>query len=138
MSETTLSEWSGRGQHDENLRRWLADYLVAHPAHSTAVLARADYIGIARRALDAYVNDVCFKPKSEGGMGGDPADSRLEAALRAFRSRVQSLEQPAVHGFSDKPASQARFRFTIAFPYKPCQCSYTFPIGITSNRRLPS
>jgi DNA transposition AAA+ family ATPase len=93
MSETTLSEWSGSGQHDENLRRWLADYLVAHPAHSTAVLARADYIGIARRALDAYVKGVYFKPKSEGGMGGDPADSRLEAALRAFRARVQSLEQ---------------------------------------------
>ena len=93
MSEEALSEWNERTPYDENLRRWLADYLAAHPAHSTAVLARADYIGISRRALDAYVNGVYFKPTTEGGLGSDPADSRLEAAIRAFRSRVQSLDQ---------------------------------------------
>jgi len=51
---------------------------------------------MSRRALDAYLNGRYFLPREEGGEGGDPASSRLEPAIRAFRSRVQSLEQ---HGY---------------------------------------
>jgi hypothetical protein len=34
-----------------------------------------------------------FLPREEGREGGNPASSGLEPAIRAFRSRVQSLEQ---------------------------------------------
>jgi len=93
MSTETITELNARPTGDENLRRWLADYLASHSEHTTAVLARADYIGISRRALEAYLNGRYFLPGEQGGEGGDPASSRLEPAIRAFRSRVQSLEQ---------------------------------------------
>jgi hypothetical protein len=37
-------ELSPQPETDEALRKWLADYIAAHPEHTTAVLARADYI----------------------------------------------------------------------------------------------
>ena len=96
MTTEPITELNPQPASDEELRRWLADYIAAHPEHPTAVLARADYIGMSRRALDAYLNGRYFLSREQGGEGGDPASSRLELAIRAFRSRVQSLEQ---HGY---------------------------------------
>jgi hypothetical protein len=93
MSTETITELNPQPEIDEALRKWLADYIAAHPEHTTAVLARADYIGMSRRALDAYLSGRYFLPREEGGEGGNPASSRLEPAIRAFRSRVQSLDQ---------------------------------------------
>jgi DNA transposition AAA+ family ATPase len=93
MTENTVTEWQPAGAPEEALRRWLADYVAAHPEHTTAVLARADFIGISKRALDAYLSNRYFLPREEGGEGAHPATSRLEPAVRAFRSRVQSLAQ---------------------------------------------
>jgi len=45
MSTETITEISVQPACDETLRRWLADYIVAHPGHTTAVLARADSSG---------------------------------------------------------------------------------------------
>ena len=89
----TITELSPQPETDEGLRKWLADYIAAHPEHTTAVLARADYIGMSRRALDSYLSGRYFLPREEGGEGADPASSRLEPAIRAFRLRVQSLDQ---------------------------------------------
>lgn len=96
MPSEMITELNPYPNGDENLRRWLADYLASHTEHTTAVLARADYIGISRRALEAYLSGRYFLPREQGGEGGNPANSRLEGAIRAFRSRVQSLEQ---HGY---------------------------------------
>jgi hypothetical protein len=93
MSTETITELNPQPEIDETLRKWLADYIAAHPEHTTAVLARADYIGMSRRALDSYLSGRYFLPREKGGEGGDPASSRLEPAIRAFRSRVQSLDQ---------------------------------------------
>jgi DNA transposition AAA+ family ATPase len=81
---------------DEGLRVWLADYIASHPEHPTPVLARADYIGMSKRALDAYLAGRYFLPREQGGEGAEYATSRLEPAIRAFRMRVQGLEQ---HGY---------------------------------------
>ena len=39
--------------HDEELRQWLERYITKHPHHPTAVLSRYQFIGYAKRALDA-------------------------------------------------------------------------------------
>jgi DNA transposition AAA+ family ATPase len=93
MTTNPVTDLNSHPAGDENLRRWLADYLASHPEHTTAVLARADYIGISKRALEAYLAGRYFLPRGQGGEGADPATSRLEPSVRAFRSRVQSLEQ---------------------------------------------
>lgn len=74
---------------DEELRSWLSRYIAKRPQHTTVVLSRSQYIGISRKALDAYLNGTYFLPKDEGGMGGDPATSRVEEAIRRFRERIE-------------------------------------------------
>src|SRR5437870_882819 len=59
MSDETIIEYHRRAAGDEMLRQWLADYLAAHPEHTTAVLARADYIGIARRMATRPISVLC-------------------------------------------------------------------------------
>jgi DNA transposition AAA+ family ATPase len=63
-----------------------------HPHHTPAVLARSHYIGISKKALDAYLAGVYFLPREEGGLGGDPHNSRLEHAVAEFRARIEAVE----------------------------------------------
>ena len=64
---------------DSELRSWLANYIREHPQHTTQVLSRAAYIGISRKALDAYLSGTYFLPEESGGMGAgwaNPESSR--------------------------------------------------------------
>lgn len=102
MSEDDLRieprrEEAERGDGDEALRRWLQSYVEQHPQQPTAVLARGQYIGVSRKALDAYIAGTYFLPKDEGGEGVAPQASRIEHAIRAFRERVEGSPR---HGYS--------------------------------------
>ena len=88
----TLGQESER-RWDEELRVWLKRYVADHPHHPTAVLSRAQYIGISRSALDAYLAGTYFLPKEWGGDGNDPQNSRLEPSVRAFRERVEGTSR---------------------------------------------
>jgi len=74
---------------DEELRRWLAGHIADNPHRSTAVLSRAEHIGISRKALDEYLAGRYFLPKEKGGQGASPIDSKIENAIRAYRERVE-------------------------------------------------
>jgi hypothetical protein len=82
---------------DEELRRWLAEHIVTHPQRNTAVLSRAEHIGISRKALDYYLADKYFLPKKQGGQGVSPIDSKIENAIRAYRERVEGTPR---HGYA--------------------------------------
>jgi DNA transposition AAA+ family ATPase len=86
-----ITEW------DEGLRKWLKGYVESHPHQPTAVLSRAQYIGVSRKALDSYIAGTYFLPKDFGGEGIDPKASKIEHAIRAFRERVDGLPR---HGYS--------------------------------------
>lgn len=83
---------------DQELRQWLADYTSKHPHHTTAVLSRSQYIGVARSALDAYLAGTYFLPKSLGGEGISPRSSRIENVIRAYRERVEGTVR---HGYAN-------------------------------------
>jgi DNA transposition AAA+ family ATPase len=86
-----ITEW------DEGLRKWLKGYVESHPHQPTAVLSRAQYIGVSRKALDSYIAGTYFLPKDYGGEGVDPKASKIEHAIRAFRERVDGSPR---HGYS--------------------------------------
>ena len=73
-------------------------YLDEHPHHPTAVLSRAQYIGISRTALDSYPAGTYFLPKEFGGEGVDPHVSKVEHSIRAYRERVEGSNQ---HGYTN-------------------------------------
>lgn len=81
---------------DEALRHWLADYIRQHPHHPTAVLARSQFIGISRKALDAYLAGTYFQAVEEGGVGADPESSGIEAAIQGYRERIEGIQR---HGY---------------------------------------
>lgn len=76
---------------DEELRFWLAGYIRDHPHHTTSVLSRSQFIGVARRALDSYLAGTYFLPKEQGGGGVNPAMSKIEHAIQAYRDRVEGI-----------------------------------------------
>src|SRR5262245_42646448 len=82
--------------HNEELRQWLERYIAEHPHHSTAVLSRSQFIGIAKRALDAYLAEKYFLSREEGGEGADPQSSGIEEAISGFRQRIEGVER---HGY---------------------------------------
>lgn len=82
---------------DEELRLWLKGYVENHPHQPTAILSRAQYIGVSRKALDSYIAGTYFLPKDEGGEGIDPKASKIEHAIRAFRERVEGSPR---HGYT--------------------------------------
>src|SRR5215813_14820820 len=86
----------GPSMHDEELRRWLEQYIAKHPHHSTAVLSRSQSIGFAKRALDAYLEGKYFLPKEDGGEGADPQRSGIEEAIRGYRQQIEGVER---HGY---------------------------------------
>jgi hypothetical protein len=81
---------------DEELRKWLADHIADNPHRSTAVLSRAEHIGISRKALDEYLVGRYFLPKHQGGQGVSPVDSKIENAIRTYRERVEGTPR---HGY---------------------------------------
>ena len=74
MSTETITELNPQPEIDETLRKWLADYIAAHPEHTTAVLARADYIGMSRRALDSLSERALLSSTREGRRGRRPGE----------------------------------------------------------------
>jgi hypothetical protein len=83
-------------RHDEELRQWLERYITNHPHHPTAVLSRYQFIGYAKRALDAYLAETYFLPQEEGGEGADPNQSGIDEAIRGFRQQIEGVER---HGY---------------------------------------
>lgn len=98
MSEARQIQPAGYYKGDDELRSWLHNYLREHPHHTTIVLSRAAYIGISRKALDAYLAGTYYLPREEGGMGGSPSSSRLESSVRSFRARVERDRQSYLSG----------------------------------------
>jgi len=62
------------------------------------VLSRVAYIGISRKALDAYLSGTYFLPQESGGMGASPGDSRVESAVAAFRDRIERGRRATLAG----------------------------------------
>jgi DNA transposition AAA+ family ATPase len=83
---------------DEDLRYWLQEYIAKHPHHTTEILSRSYYIGVARSALDAYLEGTYFLPKEQGGQGVNPKNSNIENSIRAFRI---SIEGTVRHGYAN-------------------------------------
>jgi DNA transposition AAA+ family ATPase len=83
---------------DEELRRWLEEYIREHPHQPTAVLSRGQYIGFSRTALDAYLDGTYFLPKESGGHGVRPDSSKIEKHIRAFREQVEGTVR---HGYAN-------------------------------------
>lgn len=98
MSEDELQTADHEAEGDEELRRWLEQYVAAHPQHSTAMLSRAQHIGVSRRALDSYLSGTYFLPKEWGGDGVDPRSSKIEHAIGAYRERVEGTNR---HGYTN-------------------------------------
>lgn len=122
---------------DEELRGWLQEYIIKYPHHSTAILSRAQYIGISREALDDYLAGRYFLPIEMGGKGNDPKTSHLEAAVRAYRDRVEGSVR---HGYN-KPFvetytwSQLRHAATAAMRENTIVLIYGKP-GVGKSRCL--
>lgn len=74
---------------DEELRQWLETYIAEHPHLTTTELSRTNHIGKSRTALDAYLAGTYFLPKSSGGLGVSPKNSKIEDLIRAYRDRVE-------------------------------------------------
>jgi DNA transposition AAA+ family ATPase len=83
---------------DEELRKWLEDYIRKYPHHTTTVLSRSQYIGVARSALDSYLAGTYFLPKSMGGDGVSPGWSKIDKTIRAYRERVEGTVR---HGYAN-------------------------------------
>jgi DNA transposition AAA+ family ATPase len=98
MAELDDIYWSLLCCWDEELRSWLESHIKQYPHHSTEALSRSEYIGVARRALDLYVAGKYFLPKSMGGEGVDPATSKIENAVRAFRVQIEGTVR---HGYAN-------------------------------------
>lgn len=97
-SDTRLKVVGGKPPGDDELHRWLVNYIAEHPHHTTAVLSRKQYTGVSRTALDMYVEGTYFLPKESGGAGVQPANSKIEAAIRAFREQVEGTVR---HGYAN-------------------------------------
>lgn len=78
---------------DEELRKWLESYIRKYPHHTTAILSRSEFIGVARAALDSYLEGTYFLPVRLGGQGVDSASSTLEDSIRDYRIRVEGTER---------------------------------------------
>lgn len=98
MDEKEEFKWSFIGDWDEELRSWLEAHIQQHPHHTTEVLSRSEYIGVARRVIDSYVARKYFLPRSMGGEGVNPATSKIENAIRAFRVQVEGTVR---HGYTN-------------------------------------
>lgn len=83
---------------DEPLRQWLVNHITQYTHLTTTVLARDQYIGASRTALDAYLAGTYFLPTEAGGQGVDPRKSKLERQVRAYRERIEGTER---HGYED-------------------------------------
>lgn len=83
---------------DEELRLWLQNYIAKYPHHTTEVLSRSYYIGVARGALDSYLAGTYFLAKELGGQGVNPKSSNIENAIRAFRTSVNGTVR---HGYAN-------------------------------------
>lgn len=82
--------------YDEELRLWLENHIKQHPHLTPLVLARKDYVGMSRTAIDDYLKGIYFLPVKDGGKG--VKDSKLETLIRAYRDRVEGT---ARHGFTN-------------------------------------
>lgn len=82
--------------HDEELRQWLEEYIKKHPHHPTAVLARYQFIGYAKRALDAYLEGKYFLPQEKGGEGADPNKSGLRKRFEDSGNGSKALSGMAI------------------------------------------
>ncbi|HYX72152.1 MAG TPA: AAA family ATPase [Nitrososphaera sp.] len=82
--------------YDEELRLWLENHIKEHPHLTPLVLARKDYIGMSRTAIDDYLKGIYFLPVKDGGKG--VKESKLETLIRAYRERVDGT---ARHGFTN-------------------------------------
>lgn len=96
--ESKLKVVGGAPGWNESLRLWLEQYVREHPHHTLAVLARSEYIGVSRTALDSYLEGMYFLPKEAGGQGVDPQGSKIEKQIRAFREKVEGTVR---HGYAN-------------------------------------
>lgn len=73
--------------------------LAVTPHRPTAVLARAEFIGISRKALDDYIMGRYFLPRELGGQGVSLGESKIENAIRAYRERIEGT---ARHDYTEE------------------------------------
>lgn len=97
MSEDKLRVVGNKPLWDEELRKWLENYILEHSHHTTEILSRSQYIGLPRKILDEYLDGTYFLPKNSGGRGFKTENSRVEHSIRRFRA---SIEGPFRHGYA--------------------------------------
>jgi hypothetical protein len=83
MNELSAQNDEDGATGDKELRDWLAEHIATYPHRTTAILSRAEHIGVSRKALDDYLAGKYFMPKECGGQGISPVDSKIERAIRA-------------------------------------------------------
>lgn len=99
MSEAKLKIVGGASDvGDEELRQWLEKFIEEHPKLPTKILGRSDHIGMSKTALDAYIKGTYFLAESLGGSGTNPANSKLEPKIRAYREKVEGSIR---HGYTN-------------------------------------
>lgn len=98
MSQQENLSAPGRVVWNEELRGWLESYVKKYPHHTTDILSRSQYIGVSRRALDAYIAGTYFLAKKNGGEGQDPQTSTIENSIRVYRERVEGTIR---HGYAN-------------------------------------
>ncbi|HQU82975.1 MAG TPA: ATP-binding protein [Pyrinomonadaceae bacterium] len=81
----------GSSVGDEKLRLRFEAFIKTHPHLTTLVLSRADYIGMSRTTLDAYLNGTYFVPKESGGLGVNPKNTQIEAKIRAYLDKAEGV-----------------------------------------------
>ena len=81
----------GASVGDEMLRLRFDAFIKSHPHLTTLVLSRADYIGMSRTTLDAYLNGTYFVPKESGGLGVNPKNTQIEAKIRAYLDKAEGV-----------------------------------------------
>ena len=83
---------------NEELRLWLKTYVEEHAHLKTDILSRSDHIGVSRTALDAYIAGTYFLEKPQGGLGVNPANSKTEPKIQAYREKVEGSVR---HGYAN-------------------------------------
>src|SRR5881227_2750454 len=105
MKEQNRESAPNRVAWNEELRGWLEGYVKRYPHHTTDVLSRSQYIGVSRRALDAYIAGTYFLPKKDGARD---RTRRLRQSRTRSASTASASKGPSVTATPTRSSGRAR------------------------------
>jgi DNA transposition AAA+ family ATPase len=89
MERPPIKVVSPAAKIDEELRQWLEHHIKEFPHLTTAVLSKANYIGVSKPALDGYLGRTYFLSKEAGGRGVEVGRSNIEERIRIYREKYE-------------------------------------------------